>query len=86
MKNENEITEKTRLPISLIILIFGAILAGAIRVESIAGRTEINTENISDIERKNEDMANVITDVRLSLVAIKTKLGIMENKDNEVQK
>jgi hypothetical protein len=78
-KKPSRLDEQTTITVGLLIIIIG----GIVRVENTRSRALASEDRIVVLEKKNDEYAKVITDVRLSLVQIKTKLGIPVNEIQE---
>lgn len=78
-KKTSRIDENTTITLGILTLI----IVGVVRVETTSFKANANEEKISELEKKNQEYVKVITDVRMSLVQIKTKMGIPLNEIQE---
>lgn len=75
MEKQSKITEKTVLPISLLVIIIG----GVVRVESTSFKATANEIKIEKLDEENKKLASVIIEVKTSLARIEGALGVKKD-------
>lgn len=76
MKEETEINEKTKLPLSFILIISGLFFGGITRVESTAYKTSRNETEIDKLQKENKSLYKVLVKINTRLSRIEGALGV----------